>query len=110
MLMRIRALLAAAVFVLVAAAAFADDETPAPKPDYSRRALLQIVREMPEKQETMSLQDFGEILFRSRMATIHLLYAPVPPLQGSMPRTTLEWPDPLANTTLPMTPQTWSKQ
>jgi hypothetical protein len=106
-----RATLIAGLTLVFAAAAFADEV--APPPDYSRQALLRIVRDMPEREErTISFDRFGEVELRTRFVRAHVLYSPVPPLQGSMPRVTLEWPNPFVQTgtDIAMTPQTWSRQ
>jgi hypothetical protein len=109
--MTMRAGLAAAILLSCATAAFAADATPAP--DYSRQALLRIMRDLPEREErTISFDRFGEVELRTPYVRAHVLYAPVPPLQGSMPRVTLEWPNPFAQTgtELAMTPQAWARQ
>jgi len=110
MKMMTRATLIAALALVFAAAAFADE--PAPPPDYSRQALLRIVRDMPERPaRTVSFDDIGVIMINAPFTRVHLLYAPVPPIQGSVPRVTQEWPNPFAQTgtDIAMTPQAWAR-
>jgi hypothetical protein len=109
-MMTMRAPLAAALLLLFATSAFAGDATPAP--DYSRQALLRIMRDLPEREErTLSFSDFGEVELRTRFVRAHVLYAPVPPLQGSVPRVTMEWPNPFAqtNSEFAMSPEAWAR-
>lgn len=93
--------------LLAAPAAFADE-----KPDYSRETLLRITRDIvvaPKK--TVSFSTIGEVEVHTPVVNIHIPYTLVPPLQGSVPRVTMEWPNPFAQTqmALPMTAQQWSR-
>jgi hypothetical protein len=111
MTMMKRAPLIAAFLLCVAGAAFADEAPPLP--DYSREALLLITRDMPERpMRRVSFAELGVISIRTPYARAHVSYLPLPPLQGSLPRTTLEWPNPFAltNTEIAMTPETFARQ
>jgi hypothetical protein len=110
MVMMKRVAMLAALLICAATAAFADDE--APRPDYSREALLLITRDMPEPPvRPISFAELGIISIRTPYGRAHVSYLPLPPLQGSVPRTTLDWPNPFAqtNTDIAMTPETWSR-
>jgi hypothetical protein len=105
-----RAPIVAALALLAATAAFAGE--PAAAPDYSKKALLRIVREMPQRQERpISFAELGVISIRTPFARAKVAYAPLPPLQGSVPRVTMEWPDPFIHTQsgFAMTPQVWAR-
>ncbi|MEA2571025.1 MAG: hypothetical protein QOI24_3026 [Acidobacteriota bacterium] len=100
----------AALLLCAAGAAFADEATPAP--DYSREALLLITRDMPARPvRPVSFAELGVISIRTPFGRAHVSYLPLPPLQGSLPRTTLEWPNPFAltNTEIAMTPETFAR-
>jgi hypothetical protein len=99
----------AALLLCVAGTAFADE---APVPDYSREALLLITRDMPERPvRPVSFTELGVVSIRTPFLRAHLWYLLLPPLQGSLPRTTLEWPSPFTstNTEIAMTPETFAR-
>jgi hypothetical protein len=100
----------AAFLFFAAGAAFARDVPPAP--DYSREALLLITRDIPEPPvRRISFAEFGVVSIRTPFTRSHLWYLLLPPLQGSLPRTTLEWPNPftLTNSEIATTPETFAR-
>lgn len=100
----------AVAMIAVAVSAAAQSTTP-PQPDYSRESLQRFVASIPEPPpEGKHNVHFGlaGISFTAfgQQWRIGLL----PPLSGSIPRTTLEWPDPflLTRTEIATTPRTYA--
>lgn len=108
--MKSAAILAAIVF---AVPAFAQEEQR--QPDYSQRALLQFVSEIPEppKRERNVRFHVGMVEFRALGMDWRVMYLPIMvPLSGSAPRTNRTVSDPfeLTGTAFASPPRTWRTQ
>ena len=113
--MRTAALMA--VLVLVASQALAQD-SPAPKPDYSRPTLIRILSgiEAPPEVEKAIRFHFGSVEFRALGTRWRIAYLPIMmPFSGSVNYGRglgSNFPDPfvLTGTEIPQTARTWRDQ
>lgn len=106
--------------VLLATAAFAqqDEQTPAPKPDYTRPTLIRVLSasEAPPPHPSAIEFDIGSVTFNALGTTWRFHYLPfLAPLPGSFSRGRGFGSDvpnafELTHTELPYTPRTWHDQ
>lgn len=97
-----------AILLLAAATARADD---APPPaDYSREKLMVMFKDYVYRPDPfVEFHQFGAVVLHTSLGKVKIPYLPVPPLQGSYPTISQQWPDPfiLTGTVLATPPHAW---
>lgn len=89
------------LLLLLATTAAAQEEQGPPPADYSRDTLMRIfaAEEVRAEREPNVQFHIGAVTFRALGSDWRINYLPIMmPLSGSVPRTSMEWPDPFALT------------